>query len=79
MGADLPSILTGLVAVEEIFSWPGLGQLLASSSARQDYPVVLAVTIIAGAIAIVSMRASRLLADWIGTGRRELLSTRTGE
>lgn len=78
MGADLPSILTGLVAVEEIFSWPGLGQLLASSSARQDYPVVLAITVISGAIAIVSMRLSRLLADWIGTGRREVLSARTG-
>jgi peptide/nickel transport system permease protein len=78
MGADLPSILTGLVAIEEVFSWPGLGQLLASSSARQDYPVVLAITVISGAIAIVSMRLSRLLADWIGTGRREALNARIG-
>lgn len=37
-------VIGGSVVVESIFGWPGIGQLLAQSAYRRDYPVVIAAT-----------------------------------
>jgi peptide/nickel transport system permease protein len=53
VGLQLPRILSGAVIIEQIFAWPGLGLLAFEAIGRRDYPVILAVTLIAGAAVMV--------------------------
>ena len=39
---DAGVLLGGVVVVEKIFSWPGLGLLFFTALERSDYPVLLA-------------------------------------
>ncbi|MGH2445161.1 MAG: ABC transporter permease [Candidatus Limnocylindria bacterium] len=47
-GLTLPSLLSGAVITEVIFSWPGLGQLAVLAVAQRDYPLVLAFVMVGG-------------------------------
>lgn len=42
LGLQLGALLTGAVVTEQIFNWPGVGQLLIESIQKRDYPVVQA-------------------------------------
>jgi peptide/nickel transport system permease protein len=53
IGLQLPQILSGAVIIEQIFAWPGLGDLAYRSIGQRDYPVILAVTMLAGAAVMV--------------------------
>lgn len=53
VGLQLPRILSGAVIIEQIFAWPGLGLLAYEAIGRRDYPVILAVTMLAGAAVMV--------------------------
>jgi peptide/nickel transport system permease protein len=59
LGLTIPALLTGAAITETVFSWPGLGFLGVSSVTERDYPVVLAFTMIGGAMVIVG----NLMAD----------------
>jgi peptide/nickel transport system permease protein len=37
----IPQLLGGAVVIEQIFAWPGMGQLVVSSVGALDYPVVV--------------------------------------
>ena len=52
-GLQISRILGGAVIIEQIFAWPGLGLLAYDAITRRDYPVILGVTIFAGAFVIV--------------------------
>ena len=52
-------ILGGAVIVEEVFSWPGLGQLTYAAIEANDYPVIQAVFLLSSAAVILF----NLLAD----------------
>jgi peptide/nickel transport system permease protein len=52
LGLTFAGSLTGVVLVETIFSWPGIGRYLTDAILASDYPVILAVTIL-GAVAYV--------------------------
>ena len=56
---DLPYIFAGSLYVELIFSWPGMGRLFYQSALQRDYPVLLAILIIAAGITLLC----NLLAD----------------
>jgi peptide/nickel transport system permease protein len=43
---NLAYLITGVVVVEVVFAYPGLGQLMVDSVSRRDIPVVQAVAII---------------------------------
>jgi ABC-type dipeptide/oligopeptide/nickel transport system permease component len=45
-GVNLAYLISGTVLVENVFSLPGLGQLLVSSVSDRDYPVVQGVTLL---------------------------------
>ncbi len=45
LGPALTLVLAGAAITETIFSWPGLGRLSVTAVIQQDYPVVMAVTI----------------------------------
>ncbi len=58
-GVYFPLLLSGTVLVESVFSWPGMGRLMVESVGQRDYPVVLAGTVVFGAMVVVG----NLLAD----------------
>ncbi|MBV9171830.1 MAG: ABC transporter permease [Chloroflexi bacterium] len=43
LGGLLPSLLSGALITEYIFSWPGIGRLFYEAATSRDYPVVLGV------------------------------------
>jgi peptide/nickel transport system permease protein len=59
VGLDLGSYLSGVVTVEVVFIWPGIGLLAVNSLHNLDRPVVMG-TVIVGAVAVVFFN---LLAD----------------
>jgi peptide/nickel transport system permease protein len=46
LGLTFAGALTGIVLVETIFSWPGIGTYLTTAILNSDYPVIIAVTLI---------------------------------
>jgi peptide/nickel transport system permease protein len=59
LGLTIPALLAGAAITETVFTWPGLGNLGVSAVQERDYPVVLAFTMIGGAMVILG----NLLAD----------------
>ena len=46
LGMEIPLLMGGAVVTEQVFSWPGLGNLMLKSINSRDYPVIMGVTII---------------------------------
>lgn len=59
VGLEIPALLGGAVITEQIFSWPGIGQLTMSSIMSRDYPTLMALNLMA-AIMVLS---ANLLTD----------------
>jgi peptide/nickel transport system permease protein len=59
-GLWLPLLVTGSVFVEAVFAWPGLGSLAANAAGNRDYPLLMGVAILAGALLIASSVAADL-------------------
>lgn len=59
LALDLPTIFAGSLYVELLFSWPGMGRLYYNAAVGRDYPVLMAILIIAAGLMILS----NLLAD----------------
>ena len=59
IGIDIGLYAQGIVVVEAVFGWPGIGQLAWLAIQRIDIPIIMAVTLVA-AIGIV---LGNLLAD----------------
>ncbi|RQG97885.1 ABC transporter permease [Natrarchaeobius chitinivorans] len=53
-GLQIALLLDGAVVVEQVFSWPGMGQLLVESISRRDFPVVQAVVLLIAVATIVA-------------------------
>jgi peptide/nickel transport system permease protein len=60
VGLFLPALLAGNLIVEELFNYQGLGLLFFNSLGKEDYPVLLAYTLI-GAVFVV---VGNLVADF---------------
>ena len=61
VGIDVGLFMSGIVVVESVFGWPGIGQLAWQAIQRIDIPVIMGVTLVS-ATAIV---AGNLLADLV--------------
>lgn len=61
VGVLIPTLLAGNLIVEAVFNYPGLGLLFLNSLHREDYPVLLAYTLIGGALTVVG----NLVADLV--------------
>jgi peptide/nickel transport system permease protein len=53
VGLQLPRIIGGAVIIEQIFAWPGLGDLAWKAIGQRDYPVILGITLLAGAAVMI--------------------------
>ena len=58
LGPAIPLLLTGAVITETVFSWPGLGRTLVDAVRQQDYPIVMAGTLIGGVGTVVGFLLS---------------------
>lgn len=47
IGLEIPLLIGGAVVTEQIFQWPGLGQLTIQSIGSRDYPMLMALNFIA--------------------------------
>ncbi|WP_342234960.1 ABC transporter permease [Inquilinus sp. OTU3971] len=61
IGIDIGLFMSGIVVVESVFGWPGIGQLTWQAIQRVDIPIIMGVTLVS-AVAIV---LGNLLADLI--------------
>jgi peptide/nickel transport system permease protein len=59
IGLEIPLLIGGAVITEQIFQWPGLGQLTIQSIGSRDYPTLMALNLMA-ALAVLF---SNLLTD----------------
>ena len=53
VGLDLPFLLGGAVVTEQIFAWPGMGQLFINSLDRADFPVLMGLLMIIAVLVVV--------------------------
>ncbi len=59
IGIDIGLYMQGIVVVEAVFGWPGIGQLAWQAIQRIDIPIIMAVTLVAAAGIVIG----NLLAD----------------
>ena len=59
LGLQLPALFSGVVFVEAVFAWPGMGRVAVQAVLARDYPVVMAVTAVFAVLVVVG----NLLAD----------------
>jgi peptide/nickel transport system permease protein len=59
LGLQLPALFSGVVFVETVFAWPGMGRVTVQAVLARDYPVVMAST----AVFAILVVAGNLLAD----------------
>lgn len=60
-GMQLPSVLTGALVTETVFTWPGMGRLFLDSLGYSDYPVVMGLLMFSAILVILG----NLIADII--------------
>jgi peptide/nickel transport system permease protein len=59
VGLDVPLLFGGAVITEQVFQWPGMGQLMIQSIGSRDYPTLMAINLIAA----VAVLIANILAD----------------
>jgi peptide/nickel transport system permease protein len=53
IGLSIPAMLSGSVVVEQMFSLPGIGQLLTQSVQSRDYPIIMTVAMFISLVVLV--------------------------
>jgi peptide/nickel transport system permease protein len=59
LGLTLPGLLSGAIILEQIFNWPGMGELFFFSIGTRDYPTMMALTLMFSILTLMG----QLLAD----------------
>ena len=59
LGLTLPSLLSGAVILEQIFTWPGMGRLYFEAIGQRDYDTIMGLTLMFSVLTLVG----QLLAD----------------
>ncbi len=65
LGMSLPFLLGGSFIIENIFSWPGMGQLTMSAIMTRDYPVIMAANMLSAFLVVFGNLLADLLYAWI--------------
>jgi peptide/nickel transport system permease protein len=63
LGMSLPTLFSGAVITEQVFTWPGIGKLMVDSVFARDYPVLMALILITAILVV----AGNLLSDILYT------------
>jgi peptide/nickel transport system permease protein len=65
LGNDFPQMLAGAVALEVVFSLPGLGQLLLESAQTRDIPVVQGLLLVTSTFVIAVNLVINVTLNWL--------------
>lgn len=71
LGLSLPTLLSGAVLVETVFSWPGMGRLAVDAVQKRDYPMVTGAAILVALAVVAGNLAADLLARLADPRTRE--------
>ncbi|KQX49260.1 peptide permease [Paenibacillus sp. Root444D2] len=61
VGMEIPLLLGGSILIEQIFQWPGIGQLTIQSILSRDYPTLMGLNLVAAFIVLVTNLLTDLL------------------
>lgn len=59
LGMSLQSLVSGAIITEQVFAWPGIGQLAVTAVTQFDYPLIMGITMFTAVLVVVG----NLLAD----------------
>lgn len=65
IGLDVGIFMSGVVVVENVFGWPGIGQLMWQAIQSLDIPVIMGVTIVAACFIVLGNLVADLIAPLI--------------
>ena len=65
LGPAFVGMITGSVVIDVFFATGGIGQFFVNSALSRDYPVIMGVTILAGALTVFVNLVADLLYAWI--------------
>ena len=60
-GIQLPTLLSGALVTETVFTWPGMGRLFLDSLGYQDYPVVMGLLMFTAILVLVANLVADIL------------------
>ena len=61
MGLTLPALLSGAVILEQIFTWPGMGQLYFESIGQRDYDTIMGLTLMFSVLTLLGQLVADIL------------------
>jgi len=64
LGVLLPTLISGSVILEYIFSWPGIGQLFFEAVLARDYPTVMGLSFMTAVMVLLGTLVADLLCAW---------------
>jgi peptide/nickel transport system permease protein len=64
LGLLLPTLISGSIILEAVFSWPGIGALFYDSVRARDYPTVMGLSFMTSLLVLVSTLLADLLYAW---------------
>ena len=76
IGIQIGYMFAGLIALERIFNYPGLGNLIYQASSRKDFPLLSAAVIVVGIIYMLTTLAADLTIAWMNPRARMAASSR---
>ena len=59
LGIAIPDLFGGALIIENVFTYPGMGQLAFNAALGKDYPMIMGITLVAGLLVILG----NLIAD----------------
>lgn len=65
IGIDIGIFMGGLVVVESVFGWPGIGQLTWQAIQQVDIPVIVGVTTVSAVAIVLGNLVADLVIPWI--------------
>lgn len=65
IGIDIGTFMGGIVVVESVFGWPGIGQLAWQAIQRLDIPIIMGVTLVSAFFIVIGNLLADLIAPMI--------------
>ena len=65
IGLDVGIFMSGVVVVESVFGWPGIGQLMWQAIQTLDIPIIMGVTVTAAAFIILGNLVADLVTPFV--------------
>ena len=65
VGIDIGLFMSGIVVVESVFGWPGIGQLAWQAIQRVDIPIIMGVTLISACAIVIGNLLADIVAPFI--------------